>query len=161
YVGRSSKGWVVVLGIVPVVEDDRALLAVFGAIAARDTAGTGRLLSDKPGLVTASLRTGATRQNAPEYFLNSIGHYVYRGDTALHVAAAAYDFELVDRLVDLGASVAATNRRGDPPLHYAVDGGPRAPSWNPAAQHRTVEVLIARGADVGALDKNGTAALHR
>ena len=143
------------------MDDDRALLALFHSIAAGDTANTSRLLADQPKLATVALRTGATRANAGEYFLNPIRRYVYRGDTALHVAAAAHDAGLGDWLIDHGASARATNRRGDPPLHYAVDGAPRVSRRNADAQQRTVELLIARGADVGAVDKNGTAALHR
>jgi ankyrin repeat protein len=143
------------------VDDDRVLLDLFRAIGAGDAARLARLLEDDPGLATAALRAGATRANATDYFLDALGHHVYRGDTALHVAAAAYDAGLVERLVHLGASIAAINRRGAPPLHYAVDGGPGSPRWNPAAQRHAVEVLIALGADVSAVDKNGTAALHR
>ena len=36
------------------------------------------------------------------------------------------------RLVDAGADVEASNRRGAQALHYAVDGGPGSPRWAPS-----------------------------
>ena len=86
---------------------------------------------------------------------------MYRGDTALHVAAAAHRTPLVRDLVAAGATVDATNRRGATPLHYAVDGGPGAPRWDPAAQADTVAALVALGADPDAADANGTPPLLR
>jgi ankyrin repeat protein len=106
-------------------------------------------------------RQGATRQGAQDYFLDEIAHHVYRGDTALHVAAAAYQTQLVRDLVATGAGVGVRNRRGATPLHYAVDGGPGATHWHPAAQAATVEVFVALGADPDAADKNGTPPLLR
>src|SRR5205823_7125078 len=64
-------------------------------------------------------------------------------------------------LASAGASVAAANRRGAQPLHYAVDGIPGSPRWNPVAQRETVLCLLQLGADPNAFDKNGTAPLHR
>jgi hypothetical protein len=119
------------------------------------------LLAAEPGLARAKLAEGATRAEATANFLIGIAHYVYEGDTALHVAAAAYRVEVAERLIGLGADVRARNRRGAEPLHYAADGGPGAPHWNPAAQAATIALLIAAGADPNALDKSGVAPLHR
>ena len=55
----------------------------------------------------------------------------------------------------------ARNRRGAEPLHYAADGAPGAPAWDPDAQYAIVEVLIAAGANPNAKDKSGVAPLHR
>jgi ankyrin repeat protein len=96
-----------------------------------------------------------------EYFLKEIRHQVYAGDTVLHLAAACYASEIVVALVGAGASVAAVNRRGAQPLHYAVDGGPGNPRWSPVAQRETVRCLLELGADPNAVDKNGTSPLHR
>ncbi len=90
-----------------------------------------------------------------------IGHYVYVGDTALHVAAAGYGARAARALVDAGADVAARNRRGAAPLHYAADGIPGTPGWSPAAQAETVVVLLEAGADPDATDNSGVTALHR
>jgi ankyrin repeat protein len=76
---------------------------------------------------------------AEEHFLYEIDHHVYAGDTALHIAAAAYEADIARELVSAGANVAAANRRGAEPLHYAVDGVPGSARWNPASQQETVK----------------------
>jgi hypothetical protein len=141
--------------------DDAALMALFRSIAEHDPSRTAQLLAATPGLATSPLAEGATRANPSDAFLTPIRHHVYRGDTALHVAAASYDAPLVDDLVVAGASVHAVNRRGATPLHYAVDGGPGAGPRLSEAQSKTIERLIHHGADVHATDKSGTAPLHR
>ena len=95
------------------------------------------------------------------FFLDAISHYVYAGDTALHLAAAAYHHELADWLIAQGAGVRARNRRGAEPLHYAADGGPDTQHWDPDAQREVIARLIAAGADPNALDRSGVAPLHR
>jgi ankyrin repeat protein len=135
--------------------DDTALLALFRAIAAGERVEIGR------GLASRAIRVAASRQNAETYFLLPIRHYVYAGDTALHIAAAAYQRELAESLVANGAVPRARNRRGAEPLHYAADGGPGAENWNPDAQRRVIEFLIAAGADPNATDNSGVAPLHR
>jgi ankyrin repeat protein len=106
-------------------------------------------------------KTAATRQNAGTYFLAPIRHYVYAGDTALHVSAAAYHRDLVESLVAQGGDVRAANRRGAQPLHYAADGGPDTKHWNPTSQCDVIARLIAAGADPDALDRSGVAPHHR
>jgi ankyrin repeat protein len=118
-------------------------------------------LAAAPGLATARLEAGATRQSATEAFLDEISHHSYAGDTLLHIAAAAHDAALVRRLGARGAVVGAVNRRGQQPLHYAVDGSPGSSSWDPRAQVAAVDALLALGADVNAADKNGTTPLMR
>jgi len=139
-------------------DSDDSLLALFGAISSRDHVGVAQRLDQVPGLVTLPLRVGASRQNPRPYFLDPIGHYVYAGDTALHVAAAARDRGLAESLVERGSAVRARNRRGAEPLHYAADGGPGADS---NAQHELITFLIDAGADPNVLDKSGVAPLHR
>ena len=143
------------------MDDDAAFFAFMQAIARGDRPGISRLLRDRPLLASAPLRNGATRQAATEFFLEEIRHHVYRGDTAVHIAAAAYDVAVVRELVAAGAAVDVTNRRGAQPLHYAVDGGPGSPTWDPHAQHDTVSCLVELGADPNATDKNGTTPLLR
>jgi hypothetical protein len=140
---------------------DAALMVLVRAIVAGDTTTVFQLLTASPGLATARAEDGATRQNATAYHLEEIGHYLYAGDTALHVAGAAYRRDLARRLVDEGADVHAKNRRGAQPLHYAVDGAPGSPTWNPDAQAATVAYLIEAGADPNATDRSGVAPLHR
>jgi ankyrin repeat protein len=103
------------------------------------------------------LEVGATRQDASEFFLEDIAHYVYAGDTGLHVAAAAFRRPLAQRLVAHGADCRAKNRRGAEPLHYAAD----AHHWDPKAQADTIGYLLSIGADPNAIDRSGVAPLHR
>ena len=140
---------------------DRALLTLFGAIASGDDVEVGRCLDASSDLAHCPIRIGASRQDAERYFLSPIRHYVYGGDTALHIAAAAHRRELVESLLTRGADVRARNRRGAEPLHYAADGSPGAKHWDPVAQHDVITYLIAAGADPNALDKSGVAPLHR
>jgi len=77
------------------------------AIAASDAHAVSRLLDMSPALVLASIDVGATRHEASTYYLDDIQHYVYAGDTALHVAAAAHAPDAVRTLLVLGADVSA------------------------------------------------------
>ncbi len=117
------------------------------------------MLEHAPGLATCPLQVGASRQVPNPYFLVPISHYVYAGDTALHVAAAAYQRDLAESLVAQGAVVRARNRRGAEPLHYAADGRPD--DRESSAQREVISYLIDAGADPDALDKSGVAPLHR
>ena len=136
-------------------------MAFFRAIASRNEQKAERLLGASPELAHQSAEVGATREVSTTYFFKAIAHYVYAGDTALHLAAAAYALEISEKLLANGANVFARNRRGAQPLHYAVDGNPNSPGWNPKAQERIVEYLIAAGADPNSPDKNGVSPLHR
>jgi hypothetical protein len=141
--------------------DDGALLELFRAIAARDDVEIARRLDTSPALARASLHTGASRDEAEEYFLVAIRHYAYADDTALHIAAAAHRRDVAAKLIGHGADVRARNRRGAQPLHYAADGHPDSPGWNPGAQAATIAALVTGGADPNARDKSGVAPLHR
>jgi ankyrin repeat protein len=140
--------------------DQSALMALIRAIGVDDAAAL-RLLVASPALATAQVAQGATRQAATDYYLDPIAHYVYAGDTALHVAAAAYRCEIAEKLIALGANLRTRNRRGAEPLHYAADGAPGAPTWNPDMQAATIAILIAAGADPNAADNSGVMPLHR
>jgi ankyrin repeat protein len=116
-----------------------------------------RRVTRTPALATTSSAVGATRQAASNFFLADIGHYLYRGDTALHMAVAAFRRPVAQLLVAHGANCQARNRRGAEPLHYAAD----ANHWNPTAQAETIEYLTSVGANPNALDDSGVAPLHR
>jgi hypothetical protein len=141
--------------------DDGALVALFAAIASGDHVGATRLLDQSAGLAVLPLRVGASRQAPRPYFLIPIRHYVYAGDTALHVVAAAHHRGLAESLVARGAAVRARNRRGAEPLHYAADGGPDAGHRDSNAQRELISYLIDAGGDPDVMDKSGVAPLHR
>jgi ankyrin repeat protein len=119
------------------------------------------MLDETPGVAAQSLRVGASRQDPRPYFLTPIRHYVYAGDTGLHVAAAAHHRGLAESFVTRGAAVRARNRRGAEPLHYAADGRADADDFDPSAQRDLISYLIDAGADPNAIDKSGVAPLHR
>ena len=116
-----------------------------------------RRLRTNPALVTTAASAGATRQEAASCFFKQISHYLYAGDTALHMAAAAFSRPMAELLVSCGADCRAKNRRGAEPLHYAAD----ANRWKPEAQAEVIEYLVSIGADPNAIDKSGVAPLHR
>jgi ankyrin repeat protein len=116
-----------------------------------------RLIAESPLLVHEQAALGASRQNSAQYFFDEIRHYLYAGDTALHMAAAGFNAKVAQHLIDYGADCSARNRRGAEPLHYASDSN----LWNPTAQAATIECLLRAGANPNALDKSGVAPLHR
>lgn len=95
-------------------------------------------------------------------YQDKIFHWIYIGDTALHLAAAGYRVEIVKQLLAAGADPnAAHNHRRSGPLHYAADGFITGPAWNAKRQVKTIEVLLKAGASINAQDKNGATPLHR
>jgi ankyrin repeat protein len=141
--------------------EEHVLQMLLRVIVSRDRRTMSRLLAESPPLARMAIRVGASRDDERTYYLEEIAHYVYAGDTPLHIAAAAYQRNIAEELVSRGANVSARNRRGAEPLHYAADGTPGSPSWNPDAQQAVVEFLIEVGADPNAEDKTGVTPLHR
>src|SRR5215813_8218953 len=101
-----------------------------------------RELELAPSLARTASDVGASRSNEAEFFFTEIAHYLYAGDTALHMAAAAFRRDVIELLVAHGADCRARNRRGAEPLHYAAD----ANRWNPTAQAEVIEYLTSIGA---------------
>jgi ankyrin repeat protein len=128
-----------------------------GMVVNGDIDQVSRRLAASPALATAASEVGATRQEASTFFFADIAHYLYAGDTALHMAAAAFRRKVAELLVAHGADCRAKNRRGAEPLHYAAD----ANRWDPTAQAEMIRYLLSIGADPNALDSAGVAPLHR
>jgi ankyrin repeat protein len=131
------------------------------AIINDDNSEVKKLLANAQSIAAEHLIIGATRRRARDFFFPGIMHYLYGGDTPLHAAAASYRNEIATALLRKGASVAAVNRRGATPLHYAADGHPNSRSWKPEAQAEMISLLIVAGANPNTLDKSGVAPLHR
>ena len=136
---------------------DRAFVDFVRLVATGPLGEVARRLTDTPALATTAADVGATRQSATPFFFAEIRHYLYRGDTALHIAAAAFRRPAALLLVKHGARCRARNRMGAEPLHYAAD----ANHWDPASQAEIIEYLISIGANPVAADGKGVAPLHR
>ncbi|HVK58251.1 MAG TPA: ankyrin repeat domain-containing protein [Candidatus Kapabacteria bacterium] len=96
------------------------------------------------------------------FYDRQIFHWIYVGDTALHLAAAGYRVELIQLLLNSGADANSnSNHRRSGPLHYATDGYIAVPTWDPKRQVETIRCLLEAGADIDAQDKNGATPLHR
>ena len=137
------------------------LQALFQAIASRDRSTVSSLLAQSPTLARQAAGAGATREEPSSYYFEPIAHYAYAGDTPLHMASAAYEPDIANDLISRGANVRARNRRGAEPLHYATDGIPGSPHWNPDAQFAVIQLLVRAGADPNSEDKDGVAPIHR
>lgn len=95
-------------------------------------------------------------------YRSKIDHWIYVGDTALHLAAAGYRVDIVRWLLAAGADPnAAMNHRQSGPLHYASDGYINGTAWNATRQVKTIRILLDVGAAINAQDKNGATPLHR
>ncbi|MBR7801387.1 ankyrin repeat domain-containing protein [Undibacterium fentianense] len=122
-----------------------------------DVEQVARCLAVTPSMASTPSSVGATRTDSSRYFFSEIAHYLYAGDTALHLAAAAFQRQIAEILVTAGADCQAKNRRGAEPLHYAADGNRHAP----VAQAQTIDYLISVGADPNATDGSAVSPLHR
>lgn len=140
---------------------DRPLRRLIHVIVADNDAGLGAALRTTPSLARLAFARGSTRAAPRTYYLEAIGLHIYEGDTALHVAAAAYRHLMIGPLLHAGADVRARNRRGSEPLHAASVGTPGAHGWNPAAQALTIQFLLEHGADANARNRDGATPLHR
>jgi ankyrin repeat protein len=125
---------------------------IFAAALANDATEIAAIVARTPAVIV---------QRMDEDLLVVGVHWLYRGDTPLHLAAAGLRYDAARALVDAGVPVDAANRRGATALHYAGDPRPATPRWNPDAQRRIIELLVAHGAVVDWPDRGGITALHR
>src|SRR5437868_4486494 len=98
-----------------------AFLDFIRVVVAGDMDQVSLRVQGNPALATMSAMVGASRESSSAFFFPDIAHYLYAGDTALHMAAAAFQRSLAEVLVAHGADCHARNRRGAEPLHYAAD----------------------------------------
>ncbi|HXT41550.1 MAG TPA: ankyrin repeat domain-containing protein [Candidatus Angelobacter sp.] len=129
--------------------------SLFAAILDDDRATVKALLEEDPRLPVHATQTEARCESG-------IAHWIYVGDTALHVAAAGYRVEIAKMLLAAGADPdSAKNHRRSRPLHYASDGYLESPFWDAKRQVAMIRLLLKAGADLHARDKNGATPLHR
>ena len=119
------------------------LLDFIRAVVDGDIDEVSRRLAASPVLARTASDVGATRHGSSAFFFADIAHYFYAGDTALHMAAAAFRRPVAEILIAHGAECRAKNRRGAEPLHYAAD----ANRSNPTAQAEIIDYLLSVGAD--------------
>src|SRR6059036_1434063 len=104
--------------------DPTSMDAILTAILDDDRSRVEKLLKADPRLATRLI-------DAARLYESKIVHWIYVGDTALHLAAAGYRVEIVRLLLAVGADPnAAQNRRRSSPLHYAADGFITGPAWD-------------------------------
>ena len=128
---------------------------MIAAIVDDDASAAKKLLQSDPALATRLMRKA-------KLYDSGIFHWIYVGDTLLHLAAAGYRVEIVRLLLASGADPnAAHNMRSSSPLHYAADGFITAPAWNAKRQVATIRCLLHKGADLHLQDMNGATPLHR
>lgn len=95
-------------------------------------------------------------------FVEAVPHWLYVGDTSLHLAAAALRTGAAKILLEAGADPNAENRRGATPLHYANDPRPSSGAiWDPARQAELIDLLVGHGGEVDHTDRGGATPLHR
>ena len=116
------------------------------------------VLADDPSRITAA---EAAQRMEDDLFVAELPHMLYRGDTPLHLAAAGLRYDAARALLAAGSPVNAVNRRSAAALHYACDARPLAPTWDPAAQRRIIDLLVSAGATVDQPDRGGVTPLHR
>ena len=125
---------------------------VIQAILHSDT-GLKLLLQESPDVISARMKH--------DRLIKSIPHWLYVGDTALHVAAAAQNLHAAKLLLNAGADANAENRRGATPLHYACDPRPASINLDPKNQEALIRLLIQHSAELEHADRGGATPLHR
>ncbi len=104
----------------------------------------------------------ATKRATRDVLVDSIPHWLYVGDTPLHLAAAALRVACVEVLLGAEVDPNAVNRRGATPLHYACDLRPVSRgSVRPTDQATVIELLVRHGAKLDRPDRGGATPLHR
>lgn len=129
--------------------------ALLEAILADDSKQVADLLKADAELVSARVKKA-------RLYDVGIFHWIYVGDTALHLAAAGHRAGIVSKLLNAGTgpNVRGSHRHATP-LHYAADGSLNNPAWDEKKQVKTLRCLLDARAEINAQDKNGATPLHR
>ncbi|PWU15581.1 MAG: hypothetical protein C5B50_15215 [Verrucomicrobia bacterium] len=128
---------------------------LFDAIENDDRAGVKQLLRADGSLAALQIRKA-------KLYRGKVSHWIYVGDTPLHLAAAGYRVEIAGLLLEAGADPnSIMNHRWSSPLHYAADTCLANCAWNARRQVETIRCLLKAGAKINAQDKNGATPLHR
>ncbi len=128
--------------------------AVIKAILGDDRNTVKKLLKADPSLIT--------KQFVESINYEEIVHWIYKGDTLLHLVSAGYRVEIAKMLIKAGTDVnSVKNHRKSSPLHYASDGYINHAFWDEKRQVKTIKYLLDAGADINGQDKNGATPLHR
>src|SRR5688500_17371647 len=112
-----------------------------------------RLLQSQPELADARM--------AEDHFVEAIPHWLYVGDSCLHLAAAALLVDQAKLLLKAGVDPRAENRRRATALHYSCDPRPHSGDWNREAQAEMINLLVEHGTDMNQPDRGGATPLHR
>ena len=117
-----------------------------------DNLFTAILNDDRPKVKTllkSDRGLAASRIEKAKLYKTKIFHWIYVGDTPLHLAAAGYRIEIARLLLAASADpMAAANHRRSGPLHYAADGYITGSAWDPHRQVKMIRFLLDAGADV-------------
>jgi ankyrin repeat protein len=102
------------------------------------------------------------KQASRDILVDAIPHWLYVGDTPLHLAAAALRQGVAKILLGSGSDPNMENRRAATPLHYACDSRPSSGGiWDPEAQVAIIDLLVKHGALVDHSESGGATPLHR
>ncbi|MCC6234926.1 MAG: ankyrin repeat domain-containing protein [Verrucomicrobiales bacterium] len=124
------------------------------------------ILEDRRGEVKRLLQRHPELAGCPvaeqDFCPPQLEHWVYQGDTGLHLAAAGYRVEILATFLAAGAEASAcADRRRSQPIHYTADGHRRSPAWDESRQAAAIRILLDAGANRDAQDENGATPLHR
>src|SRR5262245_65403833 len=95
----------------PPRSNNNNFMTLVGSIVSGDTAKVLEIINASPDLVRQPSLAGASRQEASQYFFPEIRHYLYAGDTALHMEGGGFKLEIGEFLVDNVANTVAQETR--------------------------------------------------